>query len=136
MKLYVELLAALVATLLFSAHACAQSYSPLPLECFIQRISQPNYSAHITCSIAGSPGKMAVRFSDEFAGVGRLSERIHSIKAVDTQQGTLTLEIRGNGLYLININSAGSAMKCIWRGRSTHHSTRWFQALAQTQELL
>ena len=108
MKLYVELLAALVATLLFSAHACAQSYSPLPLECFIQRISQPNYSAHITCSIAGSPGKMAVRFSDEFAGVGRLSERIHSIKAVDTQQGTLPMEIRGNGLYLININSAGS----------------------------
>ena len=115
MKPYAELFAALVAMLLLSVPACAQSIPPLPLECVIQQISLPNHSARITCltsaslgaSPGASPGKLAVRFPDEFAGIDRLSDRIYSIKAVDAQQSAMPVEIRGNGLYLINISSAG-----------------------------
>ncbi|MEP7343486.1 MAG: hypothetical protein ABI977_37550 [Acidobacteriota bacterium] len=107
MKLYAELLAALFATLLFSAHVCAQTHQRAPLECVIRQISLPNRSLHIACSIAGSPGRLIVQFTDKFAGVDRLSERIHSIKVTSAQGAALPMEIRGDGLYFFTLNSTG-----------------------------
>lgn len=108
MKLYAELFTALIATLFLSAQAYAQTPTSLPLECVIEQVSLPDHSLRIDCSLEASTGRMAVGFPDEFAGVDRLSERVFSVKVLDTQRGAMPLEIRGNGLYFVNIKSAGT----------------------------
>lgn len=46
-----------------------------------------------------------MQFSDKFAGVDRLSERVRSIKIASAQGAALPVEIRGNGLYFVALNS-------------------------------
>ncbi|MCI0338842.1 MAG: hypothetical protein L0226_14810 [Acidobacteria bacterium] len=48
---------------------------------------------------------MALRFVDQFAGVGSLSERIFALRVQDEAGAILPLEIRGDGLYLFNNGS-------------------------------
>lgn len=57
----------------------------------------------ISCSVeASSKDKTAISFVDRFAGVDRLSERVHSLKIATASGEALPVEIRGNGLYLIS----------------------------------
>lgn len=117
MKPLAGLLALLIAVLLTNSRTDAQALPPaspallsLSLECSVRQISLSNRSANITCSIvtaAGHTEKVFVRFTDEFAGVTRLSERVHRLQAVDGQRRAVAVEMRGNGLYVINPNSAG-----------------------------
>jgi len=103
-KPYANLLILLFATLSLSGSlAFAQSSEP-PLDCIINRVSQSSRSVGISCSIANLPsGKTTMLFPDEFAGVDRLSERIHFLKVTNAQSITLPLEIRGNGLFLFDL---------------------------------
>ncbi|MEK7832723.1 MAG: hypothetical protein AAB401_16640 [Acidobacteriota bacterium] len=73
------------------------------LNCQINHISQLNRSLTISCSVEAFPvGKTAINFVDQFAGVDRLSERVHSLKITTANGEALPLEIRGNGLYLFS----------------------------------
>ncbi|MGH9803455.1 MAG: hypothetical protein ACRD82_24080 [Blastocatellia bacterium] len=76
---------------------------PPTINCQINRISPPNHSAEISCSVDGLPnGKAAISFVDRFAGIDRLSERVHSLKLTAASGEALPVEIRGNGLYLFS----------------------------------
>ncbi|HMV83348.1 MAG TPA: hypothetical protein PLD20_27520 [Blastocatellia bacterium] len=75
-------------------------------DCRISQISTANHSLEVHCTISGLPaGKMRMQFTDDFAGVDRLSERLRAVNVTDERGGTLPLEIRGNGLYLFDGDS-------------------------------
>ncbi len=96
-RLFISLLA------FFSFTAYGQSSQPTPINCQISRLSQPNHSLEISCSVEISgKDKTAISFVDRFAGVDRLSERVHSLKIATASGEALPVEIRGNGLYLIS----------------------------------
>lgn len=85
--------------------AVSQTIQP-KLDCHINQISTSNRSATITCSAANLPaGKTALQFTDQFAGVDQLSDRIHALKVSTSINSTLPLELRGNGLFLFAANS-------------------------------
>ena len=92
---------------LFCLPALGQIPQPPLLNCQINKISQANHSAEISCSVGvqATTGKTAILFADQFAGVDRLSERVHSLKLTTASGETLPLEIRGNGLYLVSAKS-------------------------------
>jgi len=98
----------LSARLVFFITFCALSVpavfgqSPLApqLRCQINNLSLRNRSLDVVCSLNDLPaGKAAMQFADEFAGVDRLSERVHSLKIRDARGAAVPLEIRGNGSY-------------------------------------
>lgn len=100
-KLVIILLAPV---LLFTTRAFGQS-SP-QLTCLLDQISAANHSLEINCTVANLPsGRVAMRFVDAFAGVDRLSERLHSLKVTGAQGATLPLEIRGGGVYLFRADA-------------------------------
>ncbi len=83
--------------------AFGKNSQPPDLTCQINRISRSARSVEITCSIKNLlPGKTALQFVDQFAGIDRLSERVHSLRVTAEQGTTLPLEIRGDGLYLFD----------------------------------
>lgn len=87
-----------------------QSAPPPRINCQINRISQPNHSVEISCSVDGlgdTSGKTAISFVDQFAGVDRLSERVHALKLTTASGEALPLEIRGDGLYLFSAKPGG-----------------------------
>jgi len=93
------------------ALVCLPAFGQVPppplLKCQINKISQANHSAEISCSVSvqATTGKTAIQFADQFAGVDRLSERVHSLKLTTASGEPLPLEIRGNGLYLVSAQS-------------------------------
>lgn len=56
---------------------------------------------------ADTSGKTAISFVDQFAGVDRLSERVHALKLTTASGEALPREIRGNGLYLFSAKPGG-----------------------------
>lgn len=109
MKLTAKLTIFLCAFLLrFSSQVFGQT---LQLDCRINRISPANHSLGINCTIADPPpGKMAIQFIDEFAGIDHLSHRLHAVKITDARGSALPLEIRGNGLFFFSADSHSGAI--------------------------
>jgi predicted metalloprotease with PDZ domain len=70
------------------------------LTCRLDQISPPDRKLDVSCAMSIPPAhRLALRFTDQFAGIDRLSERIFSLKVRDEQGAVLPLEIRGGGLY-------------------------------------
>jgi len=86
---------------LLSTAYCA---TPPQLTCQISSISPQGRSLSVACATSDlPPGKYQVRFTDQFAGLDHLSERIFAFKARDESGAALPLELRGGGLYLFSI---------------------------------
>jgi predicted metalloprotease with PDZ domain len=72
------------------------------LACRIDRISPQNRTLSVSCAASLPAKKFQLRFTDQFAGVGGLSERVYALKINDGRDGSLPVEIRGDGLYLFS----------------------------------
>jgi len=73
------------------------------LTCRIDRISPQNRTLAVSCATALPAEKFQLRFADQFAGVDRLSERVYGLKIKDDKGVVLPLEIRGDGLYRLDV---------------------------------
>jgi hypothetical protein len=88
---------------LFAPSVFGQGRLAPQLSCQINKLSSQNRSLELVCSANDLPaGKTAMQFADEFAGVDRLSERVHSLKVRDADGAAVPLEFRGNGSYWFN----------------------------------
>lgn len=72
------------------------------LTCRIDRISPQYRALVVSCAATPPPGKFQLRFTDEFAGIDHLSERVYGLKIRDEAGVVLLPEIRGDGLYRLN----------------------------------
>ncbi|HKQ79372.1 MAG TPA: hypothetical protein VJ810_37100 [Blastocatellia bacterium] len=75
------------------------------MTCRIDRISPQNRTLAVSCAATLPAEKFELRFTDRFAGVERLSERVYGLKIRDDEGGVLPLEIRGDGLYRFSLKS-------------------------------
>ena len=83
---------------------------PAKLNCRIDRISPKDRHLSVNCLVSTPPSSsLSVRFTDQFAGLDRLSERVFNLKIRDEKGGILPPEIHGDGLYLLK-NSDHSPM--------------------------
>lgn len=69
------------------------------LACRFDRISPQNRTLNVSCAASLPAKKFQLRFSDQFAGVGDLSQRVYSLKISAGKDLPLPVEIRGDGLY-------------------------------------
>jgi predicted metalloprotease with PDZ domain len=70
------------------------------LACRFDRISPQNRTLSVSCAASLPAKKFQLRFTDQFAGVGGLSERVYALKISEGKDISLPIEIRGDGLYL------------------------------------
>jgi predicted metalloprotease with PDZ domain len=69
-------------------------------DCSINRISPQSRSLNISCTTSPlSTGRFGLHFTDQFAGVDRLSERVFALKLRGENNLVLQPEISGDGLY-------------------------------------
>jgi predicted metalloprotease with PDZ domain len=91
----------------FPLTASAQERAP-SLACRIFNISPASRTLEVACTASGLAGpKVTMRFTDSFAGVEHLSERIFRPRVRDSVGAPIQLEIRGDGLYSFNLPSSG-----------------------------
>jgi len=75
------------------------------MTCRIDRISPQNRTLAVSCAAALPAEKFQLRFADQFAGVDRLSERVYRLKIKDDKGAVLPPEIRGDGLYRLDVKA-------------------------------
>src|SRR5437867_11049730 len=74
----------LSACCLTPAAFCLTPPDASPLTCRISEISSRSRSLSVSCSCSTlAAGKWQLHFTDEFAGINRLSERVYGLKARD-----------------------------------------------------
>jgi len=69
------------------------------LACRVDRISPQRHTLDVSCVAVLPAKKFQLRFTDQFAGVGGLSERVYGLKIKDAKSDALQLELRGDGWY-------------------------------------
>ncbi len=101
------------ANLLIFAFACFSSFTILsvqfaqtsPVICRIDRISPQQRALSVSLSAIFTAKKFELRFTDQFAGVDRLSDRVYGLKVKDDEGVVLPLEILGDGVYRFDVKS-------------------------------
>jgi len=89
------------------------------LSCAIDGILPEQRTVRAACTIDGAmPGRLAIRFRHRHAGIDGLSERIYGIRAVSGGE-RLQLEIRGDGLYLVDLPDPARPVELTWELRLT-----------------
>ncbi len=89
------------------------------LSCSIGGILPEQRTLRVACTIDGAvPGRMAVRFRHRYAGIDGLSDRVYGIRAV-SGGSRLQLEIRGDGLYLVDLPNPAPSVELTWELRLT-----------------
>jgi len=74
-----------------------------PLTCEISDIQPRSRSLRVTCQTTLPKGRHQLKFTDEFAGIERLGERVYSLRASDSNGHALSPEIQGLGVYFLNL---------------------------------
>jgi|GEM_PF-1061285 len=83
----------------------AYCFTPPQLTCRISVISPHGRSLSVTCSAFPLPeGRAQLRFTDQFAGLDHLSERIFALKVRDANGAIRPLEIHGGGSYVFSVS--------------------------------
>ncbi len=78
------------------------------LFCQISSIAPTERALKVGCTVSDFPttGKVELRFTDRFAGIEGLSERLYGLQIKDATGRRLLPEILGSGVYRVNPNSS------------------------------
>ncbi len=107
-----------LACVLLLAGGSLTSVAAFPLTCEISDIAPRTRALRVSCETLLTRGRYRLSFTDEFAGIQRLSERLYSLRIRDRRGAQITPEIRGPGIYLINVGEPEQAVTVSYEVRT------------------